>query len=148
MRKKKMKNNFKYAGFWRRVGASVIDLVLLTLIQMGIFMSFGLSPNVFDTAQTNAASYGVAQLVFFIVNIAFDVIFWVNFDGATPGKKALGIRIVQENGKPLTYSVALVRWFCYFISLIPFGLGFFWAAFDKKKQAWHDKLVSTIVVRV
>lgn len=139
--------SIQYAGFWRRSAATIVDLVLMTLIQMGIFISFGLSPNVFDPTQNTDANYGIAQLLFFMVNVAFDVIFWVNFNGATPGKRALGIKIVTQNGRPITYSVALVRWFSYFIALMPFGLGFLWIIFDKKKQGWHDKLVSTIVVR-
>ncbi len=39
------------------------------------------------------------------------------------------------------------RYFAYFISTLPFGLGFFWVAFDSKKQGWHDKLAGTVVVR-
>lgn len=138
----------QYAGFWRRGGAVVIDTVLLLIIQSGIFLSFGLSPNVFDSSQAGSGAYNIAQVVFFVVNIAFDVIFWVNFNGATPGKKALGIKVIMENGKPITYPVALIRWFAYFISMIPFGLGFFWAGWDKKKQAWHDKLAETVVIKV
>jgi uncharacterized RDD family membrane protein YckC len=39
------------------------------------------------------------------------------------------------------------RYFAYFVSTIPFCLGFLWVAFDKRKQGWHDKLAHTVVVR-
>ena len=40
------------------------------------------------------------------------------------------------------------RYFGYLLSVIPFGLGLLWVAFDKKKQGWHDKMSGTIVVRI
>jgi len=40
-----------------------------------------------------------------------------------------------------------VRYIGYFVSVIPFGLGFIWIAFDSKKQGFHDKLAGTVVVR-
>ena len=40
------------------------------------------------------------------------------------------------------------RYFAYFVSTIPLGLGCFWVAWDERKQAWHDKLAHTLCVRV
>jgi uncharacterized RDD family membrane protein YckC len=50
-------------------------------------------------------------------------------------------------GNPLTTGQAIGRYFGYFVSAIPFGLGLIWVAFDSKKQGWHDKMAGTVVVR-
>jgi len=137
----------RYAGFWIRFAAAVIDIILLLAIQAGIEMGFGNPANPLGQSQPNTTGWVVPQFVFFIANILYDVLFWVNYGGATPGKKLMGIKVIQTNGKPLTYPVAIIRWFAQYISLVPLGLGYFWVAFDKKKQGWHDKIASTLVVR-
>lgn len=50
-------------------------------------------------------------------------------------------------GASLIDSVLIGRYLAYYVSLIPFGLGFIWVAFDGRKQGWHDKLAGTVVVR-
>ncbi len=41
----------------------------------------------------------------------------------------------------------VLRYLGYYVSAIPFGLGFLWVAFDPRKQGWHDKIARTVVVR-
>jgi len=52
----------------------------------------------------------------------------------------------KTGGKP-TLKQWIIRYLGYFVSLIPFGLGYFWVAFDKKKQGFHDKLAKTVVIQ-
>lgn len=60
----------------------------------------------------------------------------------------LSLRVVDaESGGPLTLGQGVGRYFAYFVSTIPLGLGFLWVAFDKRKQGWHDKLAHTVVIR-
>ena len=75
------------------------------------------------------------------------ILFWI-YRAATPGKMAISAKIVdvQTGGQPSTGQL-VGRYFAYFISALPLGLGIFWVAFDKKKQGWHDKLAGTVVVR-
>ena len=56
--------------------------------------------------------------------------------------------IVDEKtgGKP-SLGQLIIRYLGYFVSLVPLGLGYFWVAFDKKKQGFHDKLANTVVVQ-
>lgn len=72
--------------------------------------------------------------------------FWRAY-GATPGKIALGIRIVdaRTGGSPSLGRLAL-RFLGYFVSAAPLYLGFLWAIVDRRKQGWHDKIARTIVV--
>ena len=82
--------------------------------------------------------------------LTYYLIFWVNYDGATPGKKLLGIKITKANGEKLTYPVAFIRYVGYTVSgatIFFFGLGYLWIIWDKKKQALHDKIAGTVVIR-
>ena len=75
------------------------------------------------------------------------VLFWV-YRQATPGKIAIGARIVdaRTGGRPSTGQL-IGRYFAYYVSMLPLMLGFIWVAFDARKQGWHDKLANTVVVR-
>jgi uncharacterized RDD family membrane protein YckC len=52
-----------------------------------------------------------------------------------------------DTGNTLSKGQAIGRYLAYYLALIPFGLGFLWVAFDKRKQGWHDKLAGTVVIR-
>lgn len=78
----------------------------------------------------------------------FAYYWWGNATGQSLGKKLLGIRIVQDtDGSAPGWGRGLGRTIGYFISSVPFGLGYLWALWDPRKQAWHDKMVGTVVVR-
>jgi len=67
--------------------------------------------------------------------------------GTTPGKKALGLTVIKEDGTRAGFGTMLVReWIGKWLSGMVFSLGYLWILFDKDRQAWHDKLVSTYVV--
>ena len=76
------------------------------------------------------------------------IVFW-RYKSATPGKMLLRVKIVdaRSGGAPSTGQL-IGRYFAYFVSTIPLGLGCFWVAWDERKQAWHDKLAHTLCVRV
>ena len=75
------------------------------------------------------------------------ILFWV-FKQATPGKMAIGARIVDAvTGDRPTTGKLVGRYFGYYLSTIGLLLGYVWVAFDPRKQAWHDKLAGTVVVR-
>ncbi len=68
--------------------------------------------------------------------------------GTTVGGIALDLRVVRLDSRPLDWPTACVRALGCILSLCALGLGFIWIAIDPGKQAWHDKLAGTIVVRV
>ncbi len=78
------------------------------------------------------------------------VILWVfwRYRAATPGKMLLNLRIADaETFEKPSRKQCVLRLLGYIVSLIPFGLGFFWVAFDKRGQAWHDKIAGTVVIK-
>lgn len=134
----------EYAGFWRRFLATFVDGGIVALLLWGLAFSLGINP--FAEAKTNFET--VYQIISFIITIVFSILFWVNYNGATPGKKLLAIRVVHgEDAKRITYGVAIIRYVGYFVSFVPLGLGYFWVAFDSKKQSWHDKIAGTYVIK-
>jgi uncharacterized RDD family membrane protein YckC len=82
-----------------------------------------------------------------LLGAVYYIFLWVYWQGQTVGKKAMGIKVTQANGRPLTYSQAILRYAMYIVSAIPFFLGFLWLIWDEKKQGWHDKVAGTIVVK-
>lgn len=136
----------RYVGFWRRTVASLIDSILLSaVIYPPLIAVYGWT--YFD-ASTDALSVGPADLFFsWILPVILVVAFW-SLGQATPGKMLVSAKIVDatSRGAP-RFRQWIVRYLGYFVSLLPLGLGFFWIAFDPRKQGWHDKMAGTIVIR-
>ena len=67
--------------------------------------------------------------------------------GTTIGGIILGLKVVRLDDRPMDWTTSVVRALSCFLSLVAAFLGFIWIAFDAEKQAWHDKIAGTIVVR-
>ena len=134
----------EYAGFWIRVWASVIDTVLIAVITIPILLAI-YGKQYFESERLIEGPMDF--LISWVLPAIAVIIFWV-YRAATPGKMAISSKIVdaQTGWQPSTGQL-VGRYFGYFISTIPLGLGIIWVAFDKKKQGWHDKLAGTVVVR-
>jgi uncharacterized RDD family membrane protein YckC len=137
-------NELEYVSFWPRVGASLIDTILIGIIIWPILTAF--------YGESYWTSGGlIAGPMDFLLSWIFPavaiIIFWVTKQ-ATPGKMAVSAKIVDANtGKLASTGQLIGRYFAYYLALLPLGLGFIWVAFDKRKQGWHDKLAGTVVVR-
>ena len=136
--------DLEYAGFWIRVGAALIDSVLMLLIIVPVlFMVYG-------------EEYWLGEAYFvgfwdFMINYILPalavILFWV-YKSATPGKMALRLKIVDANtGQAVPTGRLIGRYLGYYVSTIPLLLGIIWVGIDKRKQGWHDKLAGTVVVR-
>lgn len=137
-------NEQEYAGFWIRAGATLIDvIILLIVIAIPLTIIYGEGYWAGDRLYYGFWDGFLNYVLPFIATIWF----WRRFLG-TPGKMLVGIKIVDaKTGDKMSIAQSIARYFAYLISMIPFGLGFFWIAVDKKKQGWHDKLAGTVVIR-
>jgi len=136
--------NQEYAGFWIRVGASLIDSVVFLLV-FAIPLTVIYGTNYWVQEVTTSASWDV--LIRYIAPVVITVWFWKKYLG-TPGKIILRLRVVDaKTGQALSTPQAIGRYLGYYVSAIPFLLGFFWIGIDKRKQGFHDKLAGTVVVR-
>jgi uncharacterized RDD family membrane protein YckC len=138
----------RYAGFWIRVAATLIDSVLLLIITLPLLLwIYGV--DYLSGAPGAPLLRGVADfLISCVFPIAAVLAFW-HWRAATPGKILLELRIVDAAtlGRP-SFKQFLGRYFAYLIATLPLGLGLLWVAVDARKQGWHDKLAGTLVLRV
>lgn len=136
--------SMEYAGFWIRVGAALIDAVLLLLI---------ISP-ILTLIYGNGYWLNTSLVVGFwdfVLNYLFPavavILFWV-YKSATPGKMALKLKILDANtGDSITVGQAIGRYLGYIVAMLPLMIGIIWVGIDKRKQGLHDKLAGTVVVR-
>ena len=133
----------RYVGFWARVFASIIDSILLTILLVVMSLLIYGSVELFDNAPFDLTHL----LTNVVAPAAIVILFWVRRQ-ATPGKVMIHARIVDATtGADPRPGQLVLRYLGYYVSGIVFGLGFLWVAFDKRKQGWHDKLATTVVVR-
>jgi uncharacterized RDD family membrane protein YckC len=136
----------RYAGFWIRAGATLIDIVILLAITWPLLIwIYGA-----DYLTPNASQFVRGPMDFllsYVLPTVAALVFW-KYRSATPGKIVLRLKIVdaRTGGQP-SLGQFVIRYFAYLISTLPLGLGFLWIAMDPRKQAFHDKLAGTLVVR-
>jgi uncharacterized RDD family membrane protein YckC len=130
-----------YAGFWPRAIAFLIDSLLVVVVAMPVIVvAFGAE---YFSLDPQRRLWDV--LTWALIGIA-TVGFW-RYCGATPGKLALALKIVdaRTGARPPTGRL-VVRFLCYWLSALPLYLGFLWIAVDRRKQGWHDKIAGTVVI--
>lgn len=137
-------DELEYVGFWPRVGASLIDIILLGVIIWPLLTAY------YGETYWTSGSF-VQGPMDFLLSWVFPavavILFWVAKQ-ATPGKMAVSAKIVDaKTGNAASTGQLIGRYFGYYLSMIPLCLGLIWVAFDERKQGWHDKLAGTVVVR-
>ena len=131
-----------YAGFWKRTLATFIDSIwLYGIIYTMLWYLMGYS--ILNTE----SEYTLIHFVFeYLIPLIVVMVFWIT-KAATPAKMILRMKIVDaETNEVVSPKRLFVRYLAYFVAILPFGLGFLWVAWDKKKQGWHDKIAKTVVI--
>ena len=136
----------EYGGFWIRVGAALIDSVLVMLIIVPIvWWIYG--PERILGQSGSMIGGPVDVLISYVFPAVATVAFWLTRQ-ATPGKMLLSLKIVDARTLgALSTPQAIGRYFGYYLSTMVFFLGLIWVGFDRRKQGWHDKLAGTVVIR-
>ncbi len=140
------------AGFWRRLAAFLLDNVLLTCASCAVVIPFVIllgvaSPDLqSEPAALNAASFAL-QGVSIILAWLYFAFMESSASGATLGKRVLGIMVTDREGYQITFARATGRYFGKILSGIICYIGFIMAAFTPEKQALHDMIAGTYVVR-
>ena len=155
----------EYAGFWIRLAAALIDLLILIvglyilycIISQSFFWIF---PNVhkiavslMDVLQGASISgsmtwlMSMILLVFLIACTLYSVMSWAA-TGQTVGKMTMGIKVIRTDSSMVDLRVAFIRFFGCLISVATLGIGFVILAFDSHKQALHDRIADTYVVKL
>lgn len=144
MKSMQTQSELKYVGFWARVGVTIIDSILIVIITFPLLIS------IYGWEYFASESHILGPMDFLISwvfpSIAI-ILFW-KYKSATPGKMLISAKIVDaRTGMSPSNGQLIIRYLGYFVSMLPFCLGYIWVAFDKRKQGWHDKLAGTVVIR-
>lgn len=134
------------AGFWRRLGAHVIDGFLVNLVVFFSSFIFGLGAGLIGSMEPTLVSI-IGGAIGAILPLGYCIWFWTK-KGATPGKMALGLRVVGADNQPPTGTAAFIRYIGYIPSALVFCLGYLWMLFDDQNRCWHDMMAGTRVIRV
>ena len=135
-----------FAGWWSRVAAQIIDSLIVAIVPLLIyFVVIG------DSATGQIVLSGliiVASAVYYALTVGRSG----EHNGQSIGKQALNIRVVRETGEPMTAGTAIIREtlikgilmaICFIVTILNY-LAPLW---DGRNQAWHDKIINTLVVQ-
>jgi uncharacterized RDD family membrane protein YckC len=137
----------RYAGFWLRLGASVIDIIVLLAVIAPIEIAF--FGREYPALALQGKTMAVDVWTQLILPLIAMIVLW-RYRAATPGLMLMSARIVDAEtlapasiGKlTLRAVVLLVMW----LLVVPL-IGVLWIAFDRRKRGWHDMLAKTVVIR-
>lgn len=152
---------YGYGGFWRRFFAKIVDglIMCVIIIPLNMALSFmflgsvaGMDPN--SRSEEDAAAFMVAiilyQIVLMVLVYGIGVIyslFFIRKYQATPGKMALGLKILRSDGSHLSKGRIVGRYFGEIVSNMIMGIGYLIAAFDSEKKSLHDIMCDTRVIK-
>jgi uncharacterized RDD family membrane protein YckC len=150
--------NVEYAGFWLRFCAFFIDWIILVIpfVIIGFIIGFT-NPQAFNPPTGPGGRPGVTpgfaglELGLRILEI---VVGWLYFAlqessvrQATLGKMAIGLKVTDIDGNRISFGHATGRHFAKILSGCTIGIGYIMAGFTEKKQALHDTVAGTLVVK-
>ncbi len=126
----------------RRCGAMLYDGLLIFATLMLATIPFIAARGGDIVEPTENTAYQVTML---LVIYAFFVFFWT-YGGQTLGMRAWRLRVETWDGQIPTFSRATLRFVLAIVSLVPFGLGFFWQLWDKDRLTLHERYSGTRMV--
>lgn len=147
-----------YAGFWKRAAASVIDSFIVGTVGVAMQMlimvvAFGgiAAMGADDPSALFGSGAGMAGLAaLYLVPLAMQAVYFAGFHSsgwqATPGKRAVGIKVTAEDGRPIGFWRGIGRYAATILSALILMIGYFMAAFTDRKRALHDMVANTLVV--
>jgi len=155
-----------YAGFWVRFAAYWLDGLILSVpglllavglaVLVAIFaLSSGIAHSFPNDSKGNAAfpvAIVIVELVFIVIYIPLAWLYYAKLESgprqATYGKRIMGIKVTNMTGERISFGHATGRYFSKIISgMVPFGFGYIMMVFMDRKQALHDLIAGTLVVK-
>jgi uncharacterized RDD family membrane protein YckC len=146
-----------YAGFWLRVCAAIVDWLVIGLpfffLTRMLGVAGGLTPPVFLPGRPPSIQPG-----FFLLSCGLPLVqlvgYWMYYAlmessarQATLGKLALGLRVTDGAGQPISFGRATGRHFAKILSSLTLCIGYMMAGWTQRKQAMHDLIADTLVLR-
>jgi uncharacterized RDD family membrane protein YckC len=135
----------EYAGFWLRLVASIIDGIATNIVIYPLSFIVGIVIGKSGMGKGMAA--GAGAFISFLMDFLYYTLMESSSNRATLGKMALGLAVTDLDGNQITFGQAAGRFFGKIISGIILGFGYLMAGFTEKKQALHDIMAGTLVVK-
>jgi uncharacterized RDD family membrane protein YckC len=145
----------RYAGFWIRLVAFIIDAIILAVVGAIINIPLALIVGVGSAGIASSgnlsglpaifAAQGLLVFIDLALGVAYNVYF-ISSRGATLGKMALGLKVIRADGGPVSVGLAFGRYFAEILSGLILYIGFIMIGFDPEKRALHDRLCETRVI--
>jgi uncharacterized RDD family membrane protein YckC len=132
-----------YGGFWIRFVAYLIDAIILGVVGSVLAAVFGISLLSADIDHYDPT----VNLVSFVVGWLYFALFESSERGATPGKMAMGLRVVTGDGRRLSFLNATGRYFAKIVSAAILCIGFIMIGFTERKRGLHDMMAKTLVIK-
>ena len=140
----------RYAGFWRRALAAIVDGQGLNISTFLLMLWLGLRlPSLrfrTDGAPIFVGSWFGSMVVGGLIGWLYFTLFESSVLQATPGKLIFGARVTDLGGRRITFGRANARYWGKFLDVLTLAIGYLMAGWTRKKQALHDKLAETVVV--
>ncbi|MCA9459681.1 MAG: RDD family protein [Nanoarchaeota archaeon] len=147
------KTEVKYAGFWLRFLAYIIDYVIVYFIHI-LFWTLVLFGLIFTSSSIHLVVFFKSGFFSLLVFLSYMVLDWYyrsyfesSYKQATFGKMVLGIKVTNLSEGRIGFGRASARYFLSYISALMFCVGFIMAAFTEKKQAFHDIASECLVIK-
>jgi uncharacterized RDD family membrane protein YckC len=147
----------EYASFWRRALAFIADMAVITLANMFLILPLAVTLGLRESKAADEVRSAFvmfllgAYLVTTIIIIVGAWLYYAYFESSrfrgTIGKRLLGIQVTDQDGAQVSFQTASIRFFSKIISFALAGAGFIMAPFTPQKQALHDVMAKTLVVR-
>jgi uncharacterized RDD family membrane protein YckC len=142
-------SGLRYAGFWIRLLAYIIDTVIVDGITYGLLVATKPISCITSDGTTCIPGTTTISAVFYVL-LLIPVVYFIGLwaVGGTIGQRVLGLRVVSAaTGANLGVARSLLRFVGYLISTAALFIGLIWAGFDARKQGWHDKIADSFVLR-
>jgi uncharacterized RDD family membrane protein YckC len=138
--------DYRFAGFWWRVLAALIDSVALMVAGGILSAAIGLALGARDFGAETVE--GTVSFLSFFWQWLYFALFESSAMRATPGKAACGLIVVGIDGSRISFGRATGRYFAKIISALILMIGFLMAGWTRRKQALHDMIAGTLVLKL
>jgi uncharacterized RDD family membrane protein YckC len=132
-----------YGGFWIRFAATVVDMVVLLIPTLLVSFLFQATNRELEKTELQFWDIIWSIMIWWVYTAAFLASSWQ----ATIGKKVCGLRVVDYDGRRITYGRATSRFFSSLLSSVILFVGFFMIVWTRRRQGLHDFMAKTLVIK-
>ena len=138
---------FRYAGFWLRLVAVIVDGGILLIVMWVLGLVFGINVASLDPTKAELNNFPRLEFASIFVAWIYYAVMESTAPQATVGKLFMGIYVTDRDGNRVTFRSASVRYWVKYLSTLILFIGYLMAAFTRHKQALHDIVASCVVLK-